>query len=87
MTYVPVILAREQGKWGEHGLICAALRFTVIRAQMKWAHEGVLWIFTIGINSFEQLDWDPIKCADTSVPTRSPNSVHAICHNKTLHQL
>lgn len=69
MTYVPVILAREQrGVWGEHGLVRVALCFTIIRAWLKWAHEGVIWIFTIEMNSFGQLHWDRIKCADTSFP-------------------
>lgn len=69
MTYVPVILACEQrGVWGEHGLVRVALCFTIIRAWLKWAHEGVILIFTIEMNSFGQLHWDCIKCVDTSFP-------------------
>lgn len=68
MTYVPVILACEQRKWGEHGLVRVALCFTIIRAWVKWAHEGVLCNFTTEMNSFGQLHWDHIKCANTSFP-------------------
>lgn len=86
MTYVPVILACEQRKWGERGLLRSALCFTIIRVWLKWAHRGVLWIFTIEMNLFGQVHWDCIKCRYL-IPMCSLNSQHAICHNKHLYHL
>lgn len=85
MTYVPVIPAHELRTWVEHGLVRVALCFTIIRAGLKWAHEGLLWNFTKEINKLGQLYWDCFKCA--GIPKCSLNSCQAICHYKTLYQL